>query len=267
MVMRKYAAPRSLPHPASKIRLPVEGCIPVKAAAICRDGATANQHAKIKNPPTQASGLINFPMRLTLRELEAFAGAGLAVFLAFAGARIARKHAFRLQRRAQIGVKFQQRTGDAVARGAGLAVRTAAGDIHVDVQLVGRARDSQRLGNSGALGVQREIGFKRAAVDGDLAAAGRQTDTGDGGFATSGAEEFVGLGGHNKNYLAGASTAGFCASWLCFGPLKTFSLVRSWRPRRFFGIMPLTACSIRYSGCFARTSCTVLYFSPPFQPE
>ena len=48
-------------------------------------------------------------------------------------------------------------------------------------------------GHRGALGVQREIIFKRAAVDGDLAAAGREADAGDGGFAAAGAEEFVGV--------------------------------------------------------------------------
>src|ERR1035441_9770369 len=58
------------------------------------------------------AGFGNFPLRSTLRELEAFAGAGLAVFLALAGARVAREETFRLECGAQVGVELQQRAGN-----------------------------------------------------------------------------------------------------------------------------------------------------------
>src|ERR1019366_7434146 len=144
--------------------------------------------------------------------------------------------AFRLERGAQVGVELQQRAGNAVAGRAGLDVRGVAGDITAHARLFGPAADGQRLRHGRAQGFEREINVKGAAVDGDLAAAGREADAGNGGLATAGAEEFDGFRGHNKNYLAGASTAGVCASWLCFGPLNTFNLVSSTRPRRFFGI-------------------------------
>ena len=48
------------------------------------------------------------------------------------------------------------------------------------------------------------------------------------------------------------SGSGFWAACGCFGPLKTFSLVSNWLPSRFFGIMPLTACRMSFSGCLAR---------------
>src|ERR1017187_9684989 len=83
------------------------------------------------------AGFGNFPLRSTLRELEAFAGAGLAVFFALAGARVAREEAFRFQRGAQVGVELQQRAGNPVARRAGLAVRAAAGDIRSEGRRVG----------------------------------------------------------------------------------------------------------------------------------
>ena len=45
-----------------------------------------------------------------------------------------------------------------------------------------------------ALGFQREIIFKRAAVDGDFAGAGREADPRDGGFAPARAEKFGNFG-------------------------------------------------------------------------
>ena len=45
-----------------------------------------------------------------------------------------------------------------------------------------------------------KIIFKRAAVDGDFAAAGREADAGDGGFAPAGAEKFIGFGFSHKSW-------------------------------------------------------------------
>ena len=56
-----------------------------------------------------------------------------------------------------------------------------------DVEFIGVFRGDERLAHRSAAGIGGEIVFKRAAVDGDLAAAGRETDAGDGGLATAGA--------------------------------------------------------------------------------
>ena len=65
-------------------------------------------------------------MRSTFRELEAFARAGLAVFFAFAFARVAGQQTLGLEGGAQIRVKFEERAGNAMADRAGLAVGAAA---------------------------------------------------------------------------------------------------------------------------------------------
>ena len=124
-------------------------------------------------------------MRSTFRELETFARAGLAVFLAFLHARIAREEALGFQCAPQGRVKLQQRPGNAVANRAGLAVGTAAGDIDTRVQFFRRAGDGQRLGHCRPQGFQREIAFKLASIDGDFAGAGREPDARDGGLAAT----------------------------------------------------------------------------------
>ncbi len=122
-------------------------------------------------------------MRLTFRVLEAFARARLAVLLALLHARIAREQALGFQRRPQRRVKFDQRAGDAVPHGAGLAVgpppetltRTSNFSA-VPVTVSGCVAIAPQ-------GFQGEIIFKRPAVDGDFAGAGSEAHAGDGGFA------------------------------------------------------------------------------------
>src|SRR5665213_751811 len=75
------------------------------------------------------------PLRLTLAILEAFARAGLAVFLAFPHAGVARQQAGGLQGRTQRRVYVQQRPRYSVADGASLAGWPAAFDAHADVVL------------------------------------------------------------------------------------------------------------------------------------
>ena len=138
----------------------------------------------------EPSGAWKFPVRSTLRELETFARARLAVFLALFHARIAREQALGLQRAPQGRVKLQQRPGNAMPHRAGLAVRPAAADIDARVEFFHVAGDGQRLCHSHPQGFERKIAVERAAVDGDLAAAGRETHPGHGGLAPAGAEIF-----------------------------------------------------------------------------
>src|ERR1700722_7109473 len=85
---------------------------------------------KTKNPAGLIQQGLKIPKRLTFRELEALARTRLAIFFAFAHARIACEQSFSLQRRTQRGVEFDQRAGNAVTNRVGLAVRPAARDVH-----------------------------------------------------------------------------------------------------------------------------------------
>src|SRR5947207_2254660 len=136
-----------------------------------------------KTPPAHASGVSQNFFSLTLRELEAFAGARLAVLLALLLARVAREQTVGLQRSAQRGFRELQCPGDAMTDRAGLPVGAAAADVDADVKFRRVVGQRERTGGHASQGLGRKVVFKRAAVDGDLAAAGRDADAGDGGLA------------------------------------------------------------------------------------
>src|SRR6185312_8303839 len=92
-----------------------------------------------------ASGFCKIPVRLTFAELETFASARLAVLFALFHTRIAGQQTFRFQRRTKSCVREQQRAGNTMAHRAGLACRTAAGDIHAHIELVRVVRENKRL--------------------------------------------------------------------------------------------------------------------------
>lgn len=130
---------------------------------------------------------------LAFAELEALAGTGLAVLLAFAHTRIAGQHLVRLEERAERGVTGEQGPGDPVAASSGLAVRTAAGDADLDVVLAGRGGGREGLGHREAQRLDREVNFERAVVDEDVAIARDDADAGNGGLSATGSEELDGL--------------------------------------------------------------------------
>src|ERR1700694_1594237 len=72
--------------------------------------------------------------RLTLGELEALAGAGLAGLLAFFLAGVTGQVTGLLEGDAELGIELQQGAVDAVAHGAGLGADATAGDVHDDVE-------------------------------------------------------------------------------------------------------------------------------------
>src|ERR1017187_8334152 len=110
-----------------------------------------------KTPPDLTSGAGKYPVRLTFAVLEAFARARLAVLLALLHARVAGQEAFGLQHGPHVDVHREQRAGDAMAHRTSLAGRPAAGDGDLRVELVGRAGDSERLGNNSAQRFHWEI--------------------------------------------------------------------------------------------------------------
>ena len=81
-----------------------------------------------------------WPARLSLGVLRRLAGLLEAVLLAFLLPRVAGEEAGLLEVGAQLGVELDERTGDAVAQGAGLARGPAAVERGVDVVDLGRSR-------------------------------------------------------------------------------------------------------------------------------
>ena len=71
--------------------------------------------------------------------------------------------------------------------GAGLAGDATAVDAHTDVELIRELNSLERLAHNHAAGFAAEELIERTLVDGDLALAGLDVDTGRSGFAAAGA--------------------------------------------------------------------------------
>ena len=150
---------------------------------------------------------------LALRELEAFAGAGLAGLFAFLHARVACEETFLLEREAQGLVDLDERPADCQTQGAGLAIDAAADGADGEVVGVNGVGDFQRAKN---LILNREAGEvvgEVTAVDLDGTGAWLQADAGDGGLAATCGLDGCGFA-HTKNQAA----CGFCAVWGCSAP-------------------------------------------------
>src|SRR6478609_2938728 len=134
--------------------------------------------------------------RLTLGELEALAGAGLAGLLALFLAGVTGEVTGLLEGNAELGIELQQGAGDAVGNRTGLAADAAAGDVHGHIELVLAVGSDER--REGALHevVVGEIGLELAFVDDGLAGAGNDADAGGGRLATAGAEIDGGFSAH-----------------------------------------------------------------------
>src|ERR1700730_17100041 len=109
--------------------------------------------------------------KLPLRELEASARFGLAVFLALDHARVAGDEAAALENGAQLGFVADQRLGYAVAHRAGLTRKSAARHRADYVILSLAVGGDQRLLDQHAQHRPGKIDFHRAFVDEDLAGA------------------------------------------------------------------------------------------------
>src|SRR6266702_3201 len=123
--------------------------------------------------------------RLALGELEALAGAGLAVLLALHGAGVAGDEAGLLEDRPVVRVELHERAGDAVADGAGLTGQPAALRVHEHVELAHLVDELERLDQDHLRRLPAEVGVHGAAVDGDVARAGREAHAGDGLLAAA----------------------------------------------------------------------------------
>src|SRR3990167_3566008 len=86
---------------------------------------------------------------------------------------------------AQSFIVIHQGAGDTVADRTGLTTTAATGNGYIDVELVQRLHQLQRLTYHHAGGFTTEIGVQRTTVDGDSARTGLQEHTGGCSFATA----------------------------------------------------------------------------------
>jgi hypothetical protein len=126
---------------------------------------------------------------------------GWPYFLALSHAGIARQAAGGLQNGPESGVHAQQGPGDAQANGPRLAGQAAAADVDMHIVFGGGFSQGQGLGGGGAVGFHAEIIFKSASVDENFSRSGGEANSGDGGFAASGAAEFFDLCHDEKREL------------------------------------------------------------------
>src|SRR3984893_17414083 len=126
-------------------------------------------------------------MGSTLAELEAGAGALLAVLLALLLPRVAGQEAGRLQAVAQLDVVLEQGARDAVPDRPGLPGAAAALDRGDDVEFLHRLGDQERLLDDHLQHFVGKIVVQGAPVDLQGAAAGLEEDTRRGGLAPAGA--------------------------------------------------------------------------------
>ena len=141
------------------------------------------------------SGFLScFELKLALAELRRATGSLEAVLLTFLHARVAGQEAGLLQGRAQLGVVLQQRAGQAVADGAGLAGAAAADNVDNNVELAFGAGEHQRAAGEQLQGVEADVIVDITAVDGELAGAVVHAHAGDRVLAAAGAVEiFLGF--------------------------------------------------------------------------
>src|SRR5208282_3173238 len=108
---------------------------------------------------------------LALRELEAAARFGLAVFLAFDHPRVAGDEAAALEHSAQLRLVPDQRLGQTMAHRAGLARKAAARNGANHIVLTLAVCGDQRLLDQHAQHRPGKISFHRPSIDDDLAGA------------------------------------------------------------------------------------------------
>src|SRR5581483_1486191 len=123
---------------------------------------------------------------LALGELEAASRLAAAVLLALDRTRVAGQEPALLQHASKLRLEPRQRDRDAVTDGAGLARQTAAAHRADDVELALALGGDERLLQDHLEHGTGEIGGVLLAVDGDLAGAGLDPDTGDGVLALAG---------------------------------------------------------------------------------
>lgn len=123
---------------------------------------------------------------LTLGELEALAGSGLAGLLALTCTWVTTQKAGGFEGGTKFGIVLDQGAGDGQFDGIGLAVKSTSAGDGLDVELVLKAGDLKRLEKLALESQGGQDFFEGVFVDGDFSGSGGDPDAGNGGLATSG---------------------------------------------------------------------------------
>ncbi len=155
--------------------------------------------AEAEKPPPQTSRIRAPVAELTLRELEAFASAGLTGFLTLFHAAVAGEAAGLLESGARGLVSEDESAGETVADGAGLAGDAAALGERNDVDLGHvEAGDGDGLLEVIAESLGRNVIVESDLVDGPDTGAFDEIDAGGRGLATACSGGNCFLGSHFK---------------------------------------------------------------------
>src|SRR5262249_16241920 len=100
----------------------------------------------------------------------------LSVFLTLFLTRVACNEPCLFKRRAKICVEFEQRTGNAVTNCSSLSRRSAAIDIHQNVEFTGRFRQFKWLKNDYLQRFIREVSVEFAVVHLNVAVSGTKVN-------------------------------------------------------------------------------------------
>lgn len=136
-------------------------------------------------------------IELSLRELEAFARAGLSGFFALLHPRIASKQTLAFQSASQIAIGLKKCARNGESRGASLAGNAAAAGINKKIVGVDHLRGLQWLKNHVLQRRARKVILETAAVDVDLAGPRSHANARDGSFSTTSGDEFLCLSHKN----------------------------------------------------------------------
>ncbi len=127
-----------------------------------------------RKTPFASKYLENGENGLAFGELEALACAFLPVLLPLVLTRVASEKAGLLQLAPQLGIKFDQRAGNAQTSRPGLSGYPAAIGENHDVEPIRQFSRQQRLANISARRFIYKIMFKRPVIDRDLTLARSQ---------------------------------------------------------------------------------------------
>ena len=134
--------------------------------------------------------------RLTLGELEALAGAGLAGLLALFFAGVTGEVTGLLQGDAELGLNFSSARAMPWATAPAWLLMPPPATLTMTSNLSFASAVDERGDGAAHEVVVREIGVELAVIDRELAGAGKDADAGGGGLATAGAEINGGFSAH-----------------------------------------------------------------------
>jgi len=117
--------------------------------------------------------------RLTLGELEAFAGTGATWLLSFTHPRITGQKTVNLESGAIFGIEIQKSAGNGETKSPCLSLKSTTRGLGLDVVVLDGMKSLKWFEYGILLRDRGKIIVKVAAINSDLAGAGSEVDTGD----------------------------------------------------------------------------------------